>query len=409
MRKRRLVVVGASLAGLSAVREARAAGFDGDITLLGDERHPPYNRPPLSKAFLTADLPPAVELASSAELSGLHVDLRLGRAATALDPSTRTLTVAGGQRLGYDGLVIATGVRARGLPGLPELAGIHRLRTLDDAVAIRAAIRAGAHVMVIGAGFIGSELASSARAAGSAVTLVETQPAPLVRAVGRRMGEALARFHLDNGASVRCGTKVEAVEGAGRVERVRLSDGTVHEVDLLVLGVGAEPATAWLESSGLTVGDGVCCDSGLRAGPPGVYAVGDVARWANPLFPGSTMRLEHWTNAADSGRHATRAWLAPGRHPDYRTVPYFWSDWYGKRIQFVGVSTADEIVVADGSVAAGRFVALYRKADRLVGALLVSRPSLTMKIRALIAEGIRWEQALGIFRSSRSTRDSPLP
>jgi NADPH-dependent 2,4-dienoyl-CoA reductase/sulfur reductase-like enzyme len=398
MPERSLVVVGASLAGLRAVQTARRLGFDGRITLVGAEGHLPYDRPPLSKAFLTGG-PAQVPALCTPELlrDDLAVDLRLGAPATELDAAGRRVRVAGGW-IGYDGLVVATGVHARTIPEFEGIAGVHALRTIEDAEAIRSAMSRGARVVVLGAGFIGSEVASSARSRGLPVTVVEAGTTPLGRAVGPEMGRTLSQIHRDHGTDLRCATKIEAVEGAGRVERVRLSDGETLECDLLVLGVGAVPATGWLRTSGLTLSDGLLCAADLAAGAPGVYGAGDVVRWPNDVVPGRQMRLEHWTNAAEQGAHAVRSWLSPGSAKPFRTVPYFWSDWYGTRVQFVGGSDADEVVVVHGAPQERRFVALYRKQDRLVGALAVNRPALIMKYRGLIADAAAWSTALEFAR-----------
>jgi NADPH-dependent 2,4-dienoyl-CoA reductase/sulfur reductase-like enzyme len=398
MPQQRLVVVGASLAGVRAVRAAREAGFGGDVVLVGAEPHLPYDRPPLSKAFLEApsEPPSPTFLGRHVLRHDLGVDLRLGAAATGLDIAARTVTVAGAP-LGYDRLVIATGVRARGLPGFGHLDGVHTLRTLEDACAVRRALHAGARTVVVGAGFIGSEVASAARKRGWSVTVVEAGPTPLVRAVGEVMGRACSALHAANGTVLRCGVSVTGVEGTGRVERVRLSDGTVLPADLVVVGVGAEPATGWLAGSGLAVRDGVICDRTLATNVPGVYAAGDVARWWNPLF-GRHMRLEHWTSAAEQGAVAGRNAVSRTAEP-YETVPYFWSNWYGTRIQFVGVREGDEVEsIGDGD----RFVALYRDGDRLAGALAVNRPALTMKYRALIRRRAGWAEARALAARGRA-------
>ncbi|SFW78454.1 NAD(P)/FAD-dependent oxidoreductase [Amycolatopsis australiensis] len=396
---RRLVVVGASLAGVRAVQAAREAGFTGHVVLVGAEEHLPYDRPPLSKSFLEATAEPAAPAFRSGGFlrHQLGVDLRLGAPATGLDTVARTVTVAG-VPLGYDRLVIATGAQARRLPGAGRLAGVHTLRTLDDARAVRRALHAGARTVVVGAGFIGSEVASSARKRGLPVTVVEAAPTPLARAIGEVTGTALAALHAANGTVLRCGVTVTGLEGDGRVERVLLSDGTVLPADLVVVGVGAVPVTGWLAGSGLVVRDGVVCDRTLATSAAGVYAAGDVARWWNPLF-GRYLRLEHWTSAAEQGVVAARNAVSEKDAEPYETVPYFWSDWYGTRIQFVGVPEGDHVESFGGD---DRFVALYRDGDRLAGALAVNRPSLTMKYRALIRRRAGWAEALELAARGRA-------
>jgi NADPH-dependent 2,4-dienoyl-CoA reductase/sulfur reductase-like enzyme len=391
---RRLVVVGASLAGLRAVEAARKSGFDGPITLIGAEPHPPYDRPPLSKAFLQDG---KGTFFRDEQVLREDVDLRLGEPATALDTVAREVRTSGG-RYPYDALVIATGARATALPGCDLLDGVHLLRGLDDARAVRGTLDSARRVVVIGAGFIGSEVASSARERGVNVTVVEAQPTPLVRAVGDVMGKACASLHTRNGTDLRCGTGVDALEGNGRVERVRLTDGAVLHADAVVVGIGAVPATEWLRGSGLRLDDGVVCDEYLHTGVPGVYAAGDVARWHNPTFD-RPMRLEHWTSAAEQGATAARNALDPANAKPYATVPYFWSDWYGSRFQFVGIPATDEISIVDGEPDGDAFIALYREADRLAGCLTLNRPRDVMKYRRLISTATSWHDAIDFARA----------
>lgn len=402
----RLVVVGASLAGLRAVQGARKAGFAGAITLIGAEPHLPYDRPPLSKAYLDDPFAAAPTFRGETELRDeLGVTLMLGAAATGLDTEGKAVVV-GSRTVPFDAAVLATGAIARQLPGTGELAGVHTLRTLDDAAAVRVALDAGARTVVIGAGFIGSEVASAARKRGLPVTVVEALPTPLVRAIGPDMGQACASLHRCNGTDLRCGVSVTGLEGDGRVERVALSDGSTVDAELVVVGVGAAPATGWLDGSGLTVNDGVVCDETLRTSVPGIYAAGDVARWHNPLFD-RPMRLEHWTSAAEQGATAAHNAIDPDAARPYRTVPYFWSDWYDSRIQFVGIPDADEVRVVDGDLARdGRCVALYREGDRLAGVLAVNGQSVIMKYRTLIMKGTCWADALS-FAEKRAVAVSP--
>ncbi len=394
----RLVVAGASLAGLRAVEAARAAGHPGPITLIGAEPHLPYDRPPLSKAYLDDAEAPDVRFREEEHLrNDLDVELVLGEPVTALDPDAREV-VTGDRRVGYDGLVIATGADARTLPGTDHLAGVHALRTLDDAVAVRDALDAGARTVVVGAGFIGSEVASGARKRGLPVTIVEAQGTPLVRAIGEEMGTALSALHAAHGTDLRCGVGVDGLEGTDGVTGVRLADGSVIPADLVVVGIGATPATGWLEGSGVELDNGVVADETLATALPGVYGAGDVVRWCNPLFAdlasGGSMRIEHWTSAAEQGARAAHNAIDPASATPYETVPYFWSDWYESRIQFVGVPAADEVRVVSGSVEEHRFVALYRTGDRLTGALTLDRRADVMKYRVQIARRTSWADAL---------------
>ncbi|MEU6375792.1 FAD-dependent oxidoreductase [Streptomyces sp. NPDC046909] len=411
MSVQRLVVVGASLAGLRAVEAARKAGFDGSITLIGAESHLPYDRPPLSKAFLEpeAEGPAGPYFRDEHHLREvLRTELRLGRPATGLDTERRVVRV-GDDEVPYDALVIATGTTPRDLPGIDGLAGVYSLRTLDDALTIRSALKGSTKAVVIGAGFIGSEFASAAKKWQVDVTIVESLTTPLVRAVGVEMGDAIASLHQRNGTTLRCGVGVERLEGDGKVERVVLSDGSVIEADLVVVGVGVSPATAWLEASGLTLDNGVVCDERLWTGAPGVYAAGDVVNWPNAVM-GERQRMENWTAAAEQGAVAARNAVDPENAKPYGTVPYFWSDWYDVRIQSVGSPQADEVRVVDGHLDGGdRWVALYRRGDRLIGALTVNAPTEIMKYRALVGKGASWEEGLE-FAARRARRsDQPAP
>ncbi|MGW0891134.1 NAD(P)/FAD-dependent oxidoreductase [Saccharopolyspora gloriosae] len=399
-----LVVVGASLAGLRAVESARKSGHPGRITLIGDEPHLPYDRPPLSKDFLAADIRPKPALHwGEARFAELEVDLRLGRRASELDIGERRISV-GGELIEYDGLVIATGAAARSLPGAEGLRGVHTLRTLDDARAVRAALDGGARTLVVGGGFIGSEVAAAARRRGLPVTLVEAMPVPLVRAVGPEIGSAVARLHEENGVDLRCGITVTGVSGTDRVEQVDLSDGSVLDVDLVVVGIGAVPETDWLRSSGLDVDDGVVCDETLSAGTPGVYAAGDVARWRSGLF-GRSLRVEHWTAAAEQGALAARNALGSAAAERYDEVPYFWSDCYDRKMQFAGVAEGvEEVHIAAGDLESAKFTALYRRDDRIVGAFTMNNPGHSAKCQRLIAQRSGWQDALKLIGARRLAR-----
>ncbi|ASR02058.1 MULTISPECIES: NAD(P)/FAD-dependent oxidoreductase [Gordonia] len=394
-----VVVVGASLAGLRAVQTAREAGFQGKLTLVGEEVHLPYDRPPLSKEYLAEgpltdnhQFPDVDSLGSE-----LGVDLQLGVRATGLDVAERQLTTTAGTT-GYDRLLIATGVTARTLPGTDHLSGVHVLRRLDDAQAIRGALDARARVVVIGAGFIGAEVASAAVARGLEPIVLEAAPTPLVRAVGESGGQGLSRMHARHGVDLRCGVAVAEVLGDDRVSGVRLADGSEIPADLVVVGIGADPATGWLSGSGLTVDNGIVCDPSLRAAE-NVWAAGDVARWTNPLFD-TAMRLEHWTNAGEQAVHAMENLLDPAAAAPYSHVPYFWSDWYGQRIQFAGLPIGEPEVVS-GSWDTDNLVALYRDGDRLIGALAVNRRGDIMKYRVQISRRGTWEAALA-FAAKRN-------
>jgi NADPH-dependent 2,4-dienoyl-CoA reductase/sulfur reductase-like enzyme len=394
---RSIAVVGASLAGLRAVETLREEGFTGRISLIGDEPHEPYDRPPLSKQILTGQVPTANLALSKDGLSSLDLDLHLGRRAVGLDLRQRTVELDRGSEVGFDALLIATGARARRVRGVEDLDGVHVLRTLDDALAVRAAFGSKPKVVVLGAGFIGLEVAASARALGLEVTVIEATPQPLSHAIGPTMGGACVALHRDHGTRFELGKPVDAIEGHGSVERVRLADGTAIDADLVVMGIGASPATDWLEGSGLTLGNGVVCDATCATSAPGIYAAGDVAEWHNPVFD-RPMRVEHWTNATQQGMAAARAMLAgPGRAAPFSSVPYFWSDQFSARIQFAGVARdATEVRITGGSVEERRFVAIYRHGARVVAALGFDSPRMLMKYRALIMRGASWDDALAL-------------
>lgn len=393
-----LVVVGASLAGLRAVLAARKSGYDGPITLVGAEDHLPYDRPPLSKEFLTAEPadPDRTTFAGAESLEDEGVTVLLGTHATRLDLTAREIHTDSGAPIPYESLVIATGSHARTLDGT-NLEGIHVLRTVDDAITIRTALDAGHHVVVVGGGFIGSEIASEAQRRGNMVTIVEAEPQPLVRAVGPQMAPALVQVHARNGVDVLTGVAVTDFGGDEHVEQVCLSDGTTLEADVVIVGIGADPAVDWLEGSGLRLDNGIVCDETLRAADH-VYAAGDVARWTNPLFEES-MRLQHWTSAAEQGAAAARNALDPASATAYSTVPYFWSDWYDDKIQMVGVADADEVLVV-GDTDDTTWLALYRSGDRLTGALTLNQPGKIMKYRRLIANSAIWQDALDLAGAS---------
>ncbi|MEU4559513.1 FAD-dependent oxidoreductase [Actinoplanes sp. NPDC023936] len=402
-RANRLVIVGASLAGLRAAETARKYGFQDEIVLVGAEEHLPYDRPPLSKAFLDPGDAAVPWLRTERHLTEqLGLVLKLGVPASALDPQSQTVTV-GEEAIHYSAMVIATGAAARALPGAAGVRGVHTLRTLDDARAVRSALDAGARTVVIGAGFIGSEIASGARMRGLDVTIVEALDVPLSRSVGPEVGYTLAALHKREDTELRCGAVVTGItEAGGQVRSVMLDDGTELPADLVIAGIGVTPSTGWLAKSGAALHQrdgGLLCDETLWTGLPGVYAAGDVAHWPNALFDGELMRLEHWATAVEQGAAAARNAIGP-RGAALSTVPYFWSVWYGQRIQFVGVPQADEVSVVS-EPGSERLLALYRRGARLVGCLTVDRPGQIMKYRRMISERASWDHALRFARSAR--------
>ncbi|MFI1032644.1 NAD(P)/FAD-dependent oxidoreductase [Streptomyces sp. NPDC020951] len=381
----RIVVVGASAAGLAAVETLRREGHAGPLTLIGDEPHLPYDRPPLSKQVLASEWEEhRLPLRPAGDLAALDLDLRLGVAATGLDVAGRGVRLADGTEVPYDGLIIATGVRPRRLPG----EGAHVLRTLEDALTLRERLTPGRRLVVVGAGFLGAEAAAVAWRLGAEVTLLEPAAVPLAHAVGERVGRVLSRAHLDRGVNLRCGVTVTEVTEDG----VRLGDGEIVEADEVLVAIGSTPNTDWLAGSGLAVGDGVVCDEYCEAAR-NIYAAGDVARWHNPLF-GTSMRIEHRTNAAEQGMAAARNLLAPDARKPFAPVPYFWSDQYDMKIQAYGFLRGhDEVAVVEGDLAARRFVAVYRTGDRVSGALAVGMPPKAIRLwRQTIAAGAAWAE-----------------
>ncbi|MEI6497290.1 MAG: FAD-dependent oxidoreductase, partial [Actinomycetota bacterium] len=386
-----VVVVGASLAGLRACETLRNDGFEGWLTLVGAEAEVPYDRPPLSKKLLAGEWEPdRIRLRKPDDFDSLRLDLRLGVRAEHLDTANRELTLADESVLTYDGLIIATGAACRRLPGQPALDGIFELRTLADAMALRDRLTGeGTRVTVIGAGFIGLEVAATARQRGCSVTVLEGGPAPLIRGLGAEMGEAVASVHGRHGVDVRCGVQVAGFdEVGGRVRGVRLADGELVASDVVVVGIGVAPATDWLAGSDLVLRDGIVCDDALWTGEPSVYAAGDCARWHNRVFDphdDAEMRVEHWTNAAEQGAAAARNLLAVAQGEPaapYQAVPFFWSDQFESRIQFVGrAHGGDDVHVFAGSTD-GSFAALYGWQGRLRGVLGVSMPKMVMPFRA---------------------------
>lgn len=384
---RRLAIVGASLAANRLLRTLRRKGYDGEVVLVGAEPHLPYDRPPLSKQYLAGDVEAHGIMLGPKDLYD-DVDLRLGVAAARLLPSERRVELADGTSVVADDVVVATGATPRRLPGQPELAGLFVLRTLDDAAGLREAMRHARRVAVVGAGFIGSEVASTARARGLEVTVLEGDTAPVVRGVGPVVGAALARLHRDAGVDLRLGTGVAAVVGRnGHVVGVHLADGHLVEADVVVVGIGVVPATRWLQGSGLTLDDGVVTDDRGRARGGGghVWAVGDVARWPSSRY-GRRLRVEHWTGAMDHATTLTANLLGGDQVHD--PLPYVWSDQFGHKIQALGHVTADDrVVTLAGDLGAEDWVVGYLRDDRLVGVVGIDQPRTVLGHRALVEQG----------------------
>ncbi|OBF56378.1 pyridine nucleotide-disulfide oxidoreductase [Mycobacterium sp. 852002-53434_SCH5985345] len=385
-----IVIVGGGLAAARTAEQLRRSEYAGRVTIISDEAHVPYDRPPLSKEVLRKEVDD-VALKPREWYDENDITLRLGAAATGLDTVAQTVTLADGSVIGYDELVIATGLVPRRIPTLPDLAGIRVLRTFDESMALREHASACQRAVVVGAGFIGCEVAASLRSLGVDVVLVEPQPTPLASVLGERIGELVARLHRAEGVDVRLGVGVAEVRGDERVDTVVLSDGTELAADLVVVGIGSRPATGWLEGSGVEVDNGVLCDEAGRTSAPNVWALGDVASWRDAT--GHQARVEHWSNVADQTRVVVPAMLGQDVSSAV-VVPYFWSDQYDVKIQCLGEPEATDtvhLVEDDGR----KFLAYYERDGVLVGVVGGGMPGKVMKVRAKISAGAPIADVLG--------------
>jgi NADPH-dependent 2,4-dienoyl-CoA reductase/sulfur reductase-like enzyme len=350
----------------------------------------PYDRPPLSKEVLRAETDD-VTLKPAEFYEENDITMMLGNGARSVDVTAQTLTLADGSELPYDELIIATGLVPKRIPSFPDLEGIHVLRSFDESLALRKHAGSARRAVVIGAGFIGCEVAASMRGMGVDVVLVEPQPTPLASVLGEQIGELVTRLHRAEGVDVRCGIGVSGVSGTDRVEKVALSDGSELDADLVVVGIGSRPATEWLESSGIELDNGVVCDEYGRSSAPHVWAIGDVASWRHNL--GHQVRVEHWSNVADQARVLVPAMLGLDA-PSTASVPYFWSDQYDVKIQCLGEPEADDIVhvVADDG---RKFLAFYERDGVVAGVVGGGMPGKVMKARSKIAAGAPIADVLG--------------
>jgi 3-phenylpropionate/trans-cinnamate dioxygenase ferredoxin reductase component len=377
-----IVIIGGGLAATRTAEQLRRAEYAGPITIVSDEDHLPYDRPPLSKEVLRAETD-EVTLKPSEFYDENDITMLLGSGATALDTTAQTVTLANGDVIDYEELVIATGLVPKRIPSLPELEGVRVLRTYDESLALRKHAGSAKHAVVIGAGFIGCEVAASLRKLGVEVTLVEPQPSPLASVLGTQIGELVARLHRVEGVDVRCGIGVTGISGTEHVEKVVLSDGTEIDADIVVVGIGSRPSTDWLEGSGVEIDNGVVCDAAGRTSAPKVWAIGDVASWQD--VSGHQVRVEHWSNVADQARTIVPTMLG-GEAPSTVVVPYFWSDQYDVKIQCLGEPEADDVVHVvedDGR----KFLAYYERDGAVVGVVGGGMPGKVMKARSKIANG----------------------
>lgn len=381
---RSVVIVGASLAGLSAAQGLRRRGFDGTVTLVGDETHLPYQRPPLSKQFLGGAWNRArLDLRIA---DGLELDWVLGMRARSLDLSHREVMLADNRRLRFDALVIATGARPRKPRWYAELEGVFTLRTVDDAIGLRSHLAARKRtVAIVGAGFIGCEAAATLRALGCDVTLIDVDRVPMLRVLGEELGRVCLRLHQARGVHAILGVAVSALLGSTSVEGVQLEDGRVVEADCVIVGVGVRPNVEWLDSSGLCLDDGVACDAACAAtGAEGVVVAGDVARWRHPCY--GRVRIEHWENAIAQGDAAAQALVAsPATARTYAPIPFFWSDQYDCKLQVIGIPRpGDTMRVVEGALDQPRFVTLFERDARATGACLFNSMHRVAACRRLI-------------------------
>ena len=369
---RRLVIVGASLAGLRAAQSARKAGFEGELVMVGEEPHRPYTRPPLSKELLAGEH--AVERVQL-PCEELDIEWRLGMPAASLDRGRRRVVLSDGGEVEYDRLILATGSRPRRWPGAgAELDGVHVLRNLEDALALRAAFDQRPRVVIVGAGFIGCEVAQTARKEGLEVALIDIAATPMLP-LGPELGQWCAELHSSNGVDLRLGVGVAGLIGDGRVEAVELVGGERIPADIVIVGLGALPNTEWLEGSGLQLNPGVECDATLTAaGDSDILGAGDIVTWPHPLAEGEAIRIEHWTVAAEQGQLAGRnALVAPEERKPYAAPPYFWSDQYNVKIQSLGLpARGTRLELLESTPDGARFLYGAERDARLVGIIAIN-------------------------------------
>ena len=386
------MIVGAGLAGGSAAATLREEGFDGRLVLVGAEPQPPYERPPLSKEYLRGESPFEQALLQPLDFYGENdIETRFGVRAARVDAAEATVELDGGERIAYDGFLVATGVRNRRVPiAGSNLKGIYELRTVDDCDRIREEISPGRKAVVVGMGFIGSEVAASLRRSGLEVAVVDRNKVPLRRVLGEEVGRVMERVHRDHGTEMILEDTVAAFEGAGRVERVMTRRGRRIDCDFVVIGPGVEPVTELLVGTGVEIDDGIVVDEYFRTNLEGIYAAGDVANYYHPVF-GRHIRVEHWQNALKQGPAAARSMLGKGE--PYEEIPWFWSDQYDYNLQYLGCHTEWDELVVRGSLEERNFVAFYRRDGRVLAAVALNRGRELRRSKGLIKAQHRVEAA----------------
>jgi 3-phenylpropionate/trans-cinnamate dioxygenase ferredoxin reductase component len=380
------VIVGASLAGAKAAETLRDEGFDGRVVLIGAERERPYERPPLSKDYLRGEADDKPFVHDESYYADNEIDLRTGIEVTRIKPEASRVQLSGGEALAFDRLLLTTGSEPRRLP-LPgtDLDGVHYLRTVEDSDAIRRRIDAGGNLVTIGAGWIGAEVAASARQRGCDVTIVEMTELPLERVLGRELGTIYRDIHLDHGVEFIGGAAVEAIEGDGTVAAVRLAGDRRIAADFVVVGIGIQPRVHLAAEAGLEVADGIACDAHLRTSAPNIYVAGDAAAAFHPHY-GQRIRVEHWANALNQGPAAARNML--GREESYARIPYFFSDQYEVGMEYSGFAAQWDRIVFRGDPESREFIAFWLEGDRVVAGMNVGVWDVTGPIQSLIRDRV---------------------
>ena len=391
--RRTFVIVGGGLAGASAAATLRADGFDGRVVLVGAEQEEPYHRPPLSKEYLRGEVDEAkLRVNEPALYRDQEIELRLGVPVASLDASSHEVVLEGGERIGFDAALLATGSEPRRLtlPGA-ELAGVHYLRTHADSDSLAASLKRATRVAIIGGGWIACEVAASARQLGVEVSLVSATRLLLEKQLGGKFGAFYRDVHHEHGVDLRLENAVTRIEGSARVERISLADGDTIECDLVLAGIGVTPRIELARAAGIEVDDGVIVDGHLQTGAPGIFAAGDIANFPHPLYGGRRMRVEHWANAGDQGPSAARAML--GSSDLWQNVPYFFSDQYDVGMEFAGDLAEAERIIVRGDMSSREFIVFWLAGDHLVAGMNVNVWDVSEPIQTLISKRAHVEDA----------------